>query len=38
MHLNPYYASLLGFYKDEEDMCEQLGICLTDIYTDEDWV
>jgi len=38
MHLNTYYAALLDFYDDEADMCDQLGIRLTDIYTDEDWV
>ena len=38
MHINPYYALLLADYEDEEDMCDQLGIRLNDIYTDEDWV
>lgn len=38
MHLNPYYATLLDYYEDEEDMCDQLGIHLSDVYTDEDWV
>lgn len=38
MHLNPYYATMLHYYEDEEDMCEQLGIQLDDIYSDEDWI
>ena len=38
MHLNPYYAALLDYYEDEEELCEELDIRLSDIYTDDDWI